>query len=219
MGALAVSSAASRTCVVSESGSLYCFGDCKDASCGIGLEDDTSLGDQPGEMEALLPVDVGTDGAVQSVCTAYYFTCVLLDDGRVRCFGQCRFGMLGRPCPVGVSHLDAREAVDVDLGDGRRGVQISCTHAHTCVLLDDGTTKCFGEDAHGSRLRSARAFLEFISEVIGENSGETSHTALVSLPIFDLPVQATMARTIRRFRTGGHSAQATPPTGGTIQAR
>jgi alpha-tubulin suppressor-like RCC1 family protein len=37
----------------------------------------------------------------------------------------------------------------VPLGAGRTAVQVAAGGSHTCVILDDGTLKCFGHGAQG----------------------------------------------------------------------
>ena len=58
----------------------------------------------------------------------FLFTCLVLDDGSIRLFGDDRQGQSTAP----------------DLGD-RLVVQAACGKRHTCLLLDDGSVRIFGE--------------------------------------------------------------------------
>jgi hypothetical protein len=79
-------------------------------------------------------------------------TCARFDDGSVKCWGGNGNGQLGLgdvqqrgdgPGEMGAS-LPA-----VDLGPGRRALQITAGQAHTCARLDDGSVKCWGFNANG----------------------------------------------------------------------
>src|SRR5690349_23266135 len=77
-------------------GRLKCWGEGGFGQVGDGVG--TEWGDMPGEMGDALPVvDVGTGRTVVSVAAGLFHTCVLLDDGGIKCFGMARFhGNLGQ---------------------------------------------------------------------------------------------------------------------------
>ena len=79
-------------------------------------------------------------------------TCALLGNGAVKCWGFSNYGQLG------YGDTDNRgdgagEMGDnlpaIDLGTGRTATQISAGFYHTCALLDDATTKCWGDNGYG----------------------------------------------------------------------
>ncbi len=79
-------------------------------------------------------------------------TCVLLDNGSVRCWGLNSFGQLG----VGdtANRGDATNEMGdklpaVALGTGRSAVALAAGADHTCALLDDGSVKCWGRNDDG----------------------------------------------------------------------
>jgi alpha-tubulin suppressor-like RCC1 family protein len=75
-------------------------------------------------------------------------TCVLLDRGAVRCWGENKNGQLGygHTHDIGDKQLPA-SAGDVPLGG--RAVQISAGGLHTCAVLDTGRLRCWGDNEWG----------------------------------------------------------------------
>jgi len=79
-------------------------------------------------------------------------SCALLNDGRVKCWGWASVGQLGLGSmqphgqPAGTMGDDLPA---VDLGTGRTAVAISVGYAHACAVLDDGSAKCWGQNADG----------------------------------------------------------------------
>ena len=89
----------------------------------------------------------------KKIAGGYRHTCARLDDGRVKCWGRNEFGQLGYDdtldrgdaTPPLVGSLDA-----VNLGTGRTAVAIAAGDYHSCAILDDGSTKCWGSNANGA---------------------------------------------------------------------
>jgi hypothetical protein len=81
-----------------------------------------------------------------AVVTGRGHACALLDDHRVKCWGDNSFGQLGlgdtesRRTPAALGdHLPA-----VDLGTGRTAKALTAAHYATCAHLDDDSVKCWG---------------------------------------------------------------------------
>jgi hypothetical protein len=102
--------------------------------------------DSPGD---LVPSDGGrVHYRAIAVATGEVHTCALLDDHQVKCWGDNDFGELGygdtrrrggSPTDMGDNLLT------VDLGIGRTAVAIAAGHYATCAILDNGSTKCWGQ--------------------------------------------------------------------------
>ena len=97
-------------------------------------------------------VDLGSGRSAKFIATGHYHTCVILDDGSVKCWGRNDNGQLGygdsntrgnSPGSMG-DNLPA-----VDLGSGRSAKFIATANHHTCAILDDGSTKCWGANPFG----------------------------------------------------------------------
>jgi len=91
-----------------------------------------------------LPGDVLLDrqgSRAMQVVIGESHTCVLLEGGRVRCWGT------GSVSDV----LDPAELPgDVDLdGLGSRAIQVTAGKFHTCALLEGGRVRCWGQGRKG----------------------------------------------------------------------
>lgn len=154
--ARAVSAGRDQTCAVLDNGELKCWG--YNASFQLGIGDNTgplqAVGDTPGEMgDALMAVDLGTDRTATAVATASEFTCTLLDNGDVKCWGSNQFGKTGRGIGLGNTGASPAEMGDgllpVPLGSGRTARSISASNNHVCVTLDNDQVKCWGRNTIG----------------------------------------------------------------------
>ena len=77
-------------------------------------------------------------------------TCVVLKSGALKCFGSNVFGQCGADSTTTAFGRNPGEMLTVSeavLGQDVR--QVSAGFDHTCVLLKDGTVKCFGKGING----------------------------------------------------------------------
>jgi cysteine-rich repeat protein len=72
-------------CVLLETNRVKCWG--RNTEGALGLGDTEDRGDEPGEMEALEPVDLGP-GSVRKIVTGGRHACALFDDASVKCWGD-----------------------------------------------------------------------------------------------------------------------------------
>jgi hypothetical protein len=81
-----------------------------------------------------------------TVVAGRYHTCAILDDHRVKCWGDNGYGQLG------LGDTKNRQAAadmgdnlpTVDLGTGRTAKALTAGRYATCALLDDDSVKCWG---------------------------------------------------------------------------
>jgi alpha-tubulin suppressor-like RCC1 family protein len=141
--ATAISAGGNHTCALLDDGTVKCWGYAGWGALGYGNEN--SLGDQAGEMgDSLGAVNLG--GATVTTLTAGYdHTCVILTGGNVRCWGSNYYGQLG----IGsTASYQTSPTGTLSLGAGRTAAALSAGES-TCVLLDDGTVRCWGRGASG----------------------------------------------------------------------
>ena len=126
-GVIAVVAGNYHTCVLTEPGTVWCWGN--------------ENGVLSGERRTS-PVEVAGLTGVRKLAAGAEFTCALRASGTVACWGANSDGTLGdgtmthSPSPVDVSGItDAR-----DLAAGA---------SHSCVLHASGTASCWGQDFHG----------------------------------------------------------------------
>ena len=135
-----------HTCTVLDDATVKCWGAGFDGQLGYG--DNENRGLVPEEMGDGLPaVDLGTNRTAKQIATGLDYTCAVLDNDNIKCWGNAFSGRLG--------YGDFRKRGDdegemanalpaVDLGDNRTAIQVTLGYSHTCALLDDATVKCWG---------------------------------------------------------------------------
>jgi hypothetical protein len=82
-----------------------------------------------------------------AVSVGRFDACVILDDGKVKCWGTNGYGELGLGDnrARGLAASEMGDALPpVNLGTGRTALQISVGRYTTCALLDDHSVKCWG---------------------------------------------------------------------------
>jgi hypothetical protein len=82
-----------------------------------------------------------------SIALGVAHACALLEDHRIKCWGDNDSGQLGYGDnrDRGKSLADMGDALPtVDLGTGRTATQLAAGRYTTCALLDDGHVKCWG---------------------------------------------------------------------------
>ncbi|MFO0666150.1 MAG: hypothetical protein U0174_19510 [Polyangiaceae bacterium] len=120
----------------------------------IGLGHNQLQGDSPAEMGDGLPVvDLGTGRTALALSAGEQFTCALLDNARVKCWGANGGGQLGLG-DLSSRGDDPGEMGDalpyVDLGTGRTVKAVNAGKSdHTCALLDNDRVKCWGFNNSG----------------------------------------------------------------------
>ncbi len=172
--AVAISANAGHTCALLVDGSVKCWGDGFYAQLGQGNRQ--TIGDEPSEMQQLSSIALGSNWVARSVRAGGGFTCVMvestLDSHRaLKCFGQQKAGVgnLGMPkwCkdinevagPCSDQYPYPRDAYGIfptEMGDGLIEIsvggvlrELSSGSSHSCVLLDNGAVKCWGENSLG----------------------------------------------------------------------
>lgn len=123
----------------------WCMTMCRAAACDDGIRNgDEELVDCGGHCGD----PFCDDGSSGKIATGEGHTCVLLDNGAVRCWGHNDYGQLGygNTIRIGDTEFPAM-AGDVDVGG--HVIQIAAGGYHTCALLDTGAVRCWGYGANG----------------------------------------------------------------------
>lgn len=128
---------------------LSCIdGTCTPTSCGDGVVE----GDEQCEADD----DIDGDGCdidctfteILHVDAGEQHTCVLIEGGRIRCWGRGEFGQLGHGNPNNIG--DDEYPSDVaDVALPGPATSISLGGQHTCALLQDGGLRCWGLNDRG----------------------------------------------------------------------
>jgi len=155
--ATAISAGGAHTCAILDDGSVRCWGYGADGQLGYGNTSNVGDRQTPGSAG---PVDLGPGRTATAISAGAAFTCAILDNGSVLCWGFGGFGQLGhaRTGDQGSGFGNRDNIGDqqtpgsvgpVNLGPGRTAVAISAGGAHTCAVLDDGSVRCWGYGALG----------------------------------------------------------------------
>jgi len=133
-------SGASSACALLDHGEVKCWGNNQFGQLGTGTTDDR--GDEPGEMgDALKPIALGSGRKAIRISAGSNYSCALLDDGTVKCWGSGKFGQLGGESPYDA--VSPAQFVAVNLK--RPATAVSASNGVTCALLDNGSAKCWGD--------------------------------------------------------------------------
>ena len=143
-------------CAILDNDELKCWGYNGTGELGLGVSGgaNTSISNVASETgDGLNAVDLGADKAIQ-VGIGEKHACVLLDNQKVKCWGDGTFGQTGREnlTPNITGNTTATKPVNlpyIDLGTGRTASRICAGYSHSCAILDTGDVKCWGLNAHG----------------------------------------------------------------------
>ena len=131
---LRMASGASHSCAILDDGSVSCWGENSNGQLGDGSRS-PSLDPEKSSMP------LGREAV--GISAGSYHTCTVLDDGSVRCWGSNEFGQLGDGTTI-----ERTSPVPVDL-EGKSALGISSGESHTCVVLNDWSVKCWGQNSNG----------------------------------------------------------------------
>jgi alpha-tubulin suppressor-like RCC1 family protein len=130
--AVVVSAGEKHTCVLTDAGSVYCWGNNEHGQLGDGTMVNRSV-----------PVMVAGVENARAVAAGWAHTCVLTADGAVKCWGYNKNGELGNG-----KTLDSSFPVDV-IGLEAGVVSIGTKEDHTCAVTAEGGVQCWGFNEFG----------------------------------------------------------------------
>ncbi|MBI1860443.1 MAG: hypothetical protein HYR96_05960 [Deltaproteobacteria bacterium] len=173
----AISVGAHFSCYAGSSGALKCWG--RNTYGQLGQGHTNPIGDGTNEMGInLSKINLGTDRTVKQVSAGWNHVCGLLDDGSVKCWGQNTYGQLGQGHSRHIGDNSSEMADDlipIDLGSLQRAILVSAGGHFSCVLLENGSVKCWGRNHYG-QLGQGHA------NNLGDGAGEMGD----NLPAIDL---------------------------------
>ncbi|CAM9224093.1 unnamed protein product [Ascophyllum nodosum] len=138
VSAVRVTSGCRHTCVLLDDDSVKCFGYNNYGQLGQGTTD--NIGDDAGEMgDNLIAVPLG-GASVTAISAGCDFSCAVLDDGDVMCWGRNNHGQLGTGDNEDRLDEADEDVVAVDLGESQ-AVDIAAGESHVCASLADATVK------------------------------------------------------------------------------
>lgn len=139
-----------HTCAVLDNDRVKCWGRNDSAQLGNGFPN-LEWGGHPGEMGDNLPyVELGTGVTVKTLALAYAYSCALLSNNQVKCWGQ----PYGYDPIIGFRGWNPAGMGDnlpfFELGTSRSAKAIVGAGQRFCVLLDTDRMKCWGVGGNGA---------------------------------------------------------------------
>jgi alpha-tubulin suppressor-like RCC1 family protein len=123
---------AAHTCAITATGGVKCWGDNSRGELGTGDNGERHVPEQV----------VGLTSGVVSLSAGLNFTCALMADTTVQCWGKNDYGELANG-----KNADLNVPVVVQGIHGARSIATGCKHA--CAVLDTGAVKCWGWNEKG----------------------------------------------------------------------
>jgi len=144
-----ISVGAFHVCALLNDNTVKCWGD----GGALGRGDTVDRGDDLGEMGDALPtVDLGTGKSAKAIAVAGVYSCAILSDDTVKCWGYNGTGALG----LGDANSRGDEPNEmgdnlpvVNLGTGKKAMALAAHGTRVCVILSDNTIKCWGLNGSG----------------------------------------------------------------------
>jgi len=133
-----------HTCVIlEETGQVLCWGYNGAGQLGIGSVSNVY---NPSTSRT---VNLSPDlSAAVQISLGLYYTCALIEDGRIKCWGYNDHGQLGIPGVGFILDPETAPYVQVD-ASGSKAIDVQVGSAHTCALLMNGQVRCWGWGYYG----------------------------------------------------------------------
>ena len=144
-GVTSLSSNEDHSCVRLSNGQAGCWGTGGDGEIGDGSMDSVA------DVRTVRgPVGTAPLGGIAQMATGWYHSCALLRSGEVRCWGYADDGQLGD----GSTDPDYRPRARVvknrqGTGPLTGATQITAGERHTCVVIQSGQARCWGQNYYG----------------------------------------------------------------------
>ena len=130
--AIDIDAAMYHTCVIISDGSMMCWGANNEGQLGDGTTIDSTSAVSVNLNANLSVTDISLGGVSD---LGYDFTCAITDNESVYCWGNNKFGILGRDSPESCSHWTGCSKTPILIGNLSNNLkQVSAGETHVCVL-------------------------------------------------------------------------------------
>ncbi len=151
--AIAITSGRYHVCAILDNAATVCWGATFWGQLGTGTNVKAYIGLDASDMgDSLTPVNFGPGRTAKRLSAGSFHTCAILDNDDVMCWGRNDFGQLGRGNTEDIgdnnSEMQGNGTVRVDIGEGRRALNISSGGRHTCIYTNTSEILCWGNGNH-----------------------------------------------------------------------
>ena len=127
-----------HTCAIVDNGSVACWGDNSDGQLGDGTTTDRST--------PTITNSLGAGRTAVQVATGDYFTCVMLDNDEVKCWGRNNYGQLGDGTTTAKTSPPSSA---ITFPTGLTPVALVAGDQQACAIMDDESLTCWGRNSDG----------------------------------------------------------------------
>jgi alpha-tubulin suppressor-like RCC1 family protein len=174
-----ISAGTAHICAVLDNWDVKCFGGGNNQG-QLGYGDTSGRGGSTTTMgNNLLALDFGANRKAVKVVSGFEYNCAILDNAKVKCWGQNADGQLG----IGSTSLIGNEAGEMgdnlaytDFGSAHSLADITASNNSACVLTTAGAARCWGANNWMGQLMIGNSIAN-----IGESPGEMGNTLMSSL--------------------------------------
>ena len=143
--AIDVSAGLYHTCAILEDGSVKCWGYNAKGQLGLGHTD--NIGDDEHPITSLA---IPLRSKAKKLYSGTNYTCALLDNKKVQCWGENNFGQLGLGHTDNIGDDEDLSTLGyISLGADVIQMDISTISYHSCAVLVNGDLKCWGRNNAG----------------------------------------------------------------------
>ncbi len=186
-----------ESCARLDNSTVKCWG--RNTNGQLGQGNTAHRGDGPNEMgDNLTAIDLGTGRTATKISGGNDFTCAMLDNSTVKCWGANNKGQLGKDNQTALGDGSGEmgdSLTAINIGSGRTATDISSGYQFTCVKRDNNTEICWGRNSDG-QCGVGRSNGQDMDE--GDSSGEMAALASINM--------STGFGTLSQIYTFGYSA-------------
>lgn len=137
-----------HSCALTKEGKIKCWGDNTYGQLGLGVKKSVVGSEAKETFEQLPVVNLSDTEGVQEIKVGLHHSCALFKNGSLKCWGKNGNGELGMGVATSSWGTEANQMGDglpfLNLGTGKKVLQIALGDKFSCALLDDKTVKCWG---------------------------------------------------------------------------
>ena len=163
--AVAISLGEFHTCALLDNGQVSCWGSNSHGQLGNGGGNN--------QTSPVVTNTFGTGRTAIAISSGGWHTCAILDNGAVSCWGRGDFGQIGNGFSNNVNIPTLTSSLGITLGVNNKATSISSGLWHTCVALDSGDARCWGNGINGQLGNGLTNNQNQPVQTLGHGSGRT----------------------------------------------